>query len=77
MPFVKERFTVPQKMPAFLFIMRTFGLSQGQAQRVLAKGRLIINGESIFNTAHTSIEGEVEIVYFKPASQGNQPLLRR
>ncbi len=74
MPFVKERFTVPQKMPAFLFIMRTFGFSQGQAQRVLAKGRLLINGESVFNTAHTNIEGEVEIVYFKPASQGNQPL---
>ena len=74
MPFVKERFTVPQKMPAFLFIMRTFNFSQGQAQRVLAKGRLLINGESVFNTAHTTIEGEVEIVYFKPASQGNQPL---
>ncbi len=73
MPFVKEKFTVPKKMPAFLFIMHTFNFTQGQAQRVLAKGRLLINGESIFNTGN-SIEGEVEVVYFKPSSKGNTPL---
>ena len=73
MPFVKEKFTVPKKMPAFLFIMRTFNLTQGQAQRVLAKGRLLINGASIFNTGE-SIEGDVEVVYFKPSSKGNKPL---
>jgi len=73
MPFVKEKFNVPKKMPAFLFIMRTFNFTQGQAQRVLAKGRLLINGESIFNTGD-SIEGEIEIVYFKPSSKGNTPL---
>jgi 23S rRNA pseudouridine1911/1915/1917 synthase len=73
MPFVKEKFTVPKKMPAFLFIMRTFNFTQGQAQRVLAKGRLIVKGRSIFNTGE-SIEGEVEVVYFKPSSKGNKPL---
>lgn len=73
MPFVKEKFNVPKKMPAFLFIMRTFNFSQGQAQRVLAKGRLLINGKSMFNTGD-SIEGEVEVVYFKPSSKGNTPL---
>ena len=75
MPFVKEKFTVPKKLPAFLFIMRTFNFTQGQAQRVLAKGRLLIDGISIFNTGE-SIEGEVEIVYFKPDSQGNKPLFQ-
>ena len=73
MPFVKEKFTVPKKSPAFLFIMRTFNFTQGQAQRVLAKGRLLVNGRSIFNTGE-SIEGEVEVVYFKPSSKGNKPL---
>lgn len=73
MPFIKEKFIVPKEIPAFLFIMRTFNCSQGQAQRVLAKGRLLINGVSIFNTGE-SIEGEVEVVYFKPSSQGNRPL---
>lgn len=73
MPFVKEKFTVPKKMPAFLFIMRTFNFTQGEAQRVLSKGRLLVNGVSLFNTGE-SIEGEVEVVYFKPSSQGNLPL---
>ncbi len=73
MPFIKEKFNVPKKMPAFLFIMRTFNFTQGQAQRLLAKGRLLINGKSIFNTGE-SIEGEVEIVYFKPSSKDNSPL---
>ena len=75
MPFVKEKFTVPKKMPAFLFIMRQFNFTQGQAQRVLAKGRLLINGESIFNTGE-DIEGEVEVVYFKPSSRENRPLFQ-
>jgi 23S rRNA pseudouridine1911/1915/1917 synthase len=75
MPFVKEKFTVPKKMPAFLFIMREFNFTQGQAQRVLAKGRLLINGESVFNTGD-SIEGEVEVVYFKPSSRENRPLFQ-
>ena len=75
MPFVKEKFTVPKKMPAFLFIMHTFNFTQGQAQRVLAKGRLLIDGVSIFNTGD-SVEGEVEVVYFKPDSQGNRPLFQ-
>ena len=73
MPFVKEKFTVPKKMPAFLFIMRTLNFTQGQAQRVLAKGRLLVNGMSIFNTGE-SIEGEVEVVYFKASSRGEKPL---
>jgi len=75
MPFVKEKFTVPKKMPAFLFIMRQFNFTQGQAQRLLAKGRLLIHGKSIFNSGE-SIEGEVEIVYFKPSSRNNKPLFQ-
>ena len=73
MPFVKEKFTVSKKIPAFLFMMRTFNFTQGQAQRHLAKGRLLVNGESILNTGE-SIVGEVEVVYFKASSKGNLPL---
>jgi 23S rRNA pseudouridine1911/1915/1917 synthase len=73
MPFVKEKFTVPEKMPAFVFIMRTFNMSQGQAQRVISKGRLLIDDHSFFRSG-APIEGEVEVVYFKPSSQGNPPL---
>lgn len=73
MPFVKEKFTVPEKMPAFVFVMRTFNLSQAQAQRVVSKGRLLIDNTSFFRSGG-HIEGEVEVVYFKPSSKGNTPL---
>ena len=73
MPFVKEKFTVPGKMPAFVFIMRTFNMSQGQAQRVISKGRLLIDNNSFFQSGE-HIEGEVEVVYFNPSSRGNTPL---
>ena len=74
MPFVKEKFHVKHTMPAFLFIMREFTFTQAQAQRLVCKGRLLINGESIFNPG-TKIEAEeVEVVYFKAASQGKRPL---
>jgi len=76
MPFVKEKFTVQEKIPAFLFVMRTFNFTQGQAQRLLAKGRLLINGESIFNSGIKLEAGEIEIVYFKPDSKGHRPLFQ-
>jgi len=75
MPFVKEKFHVKQSMPAFVFIMRTFGFTQAEAQRLICKGRLLINGESMTATGRR-IEGEVEIVHFKPLGRNNPPLFK-
>ena len=74
MPFVKEPFHVKRKMPAFLFIMRQFDFTQAQAQRLICKGRLLINGASIFNPGTKIEAGEVEVVYFKANSKGETPL---
>ena len=60
-------------MPAFLFLIRHFGLSQGEAQRLIAKGRLLLEGESMFDTS-AKIHGEIEIVYFEPVSRGERPV---
>jgi len=76
MPFVKEKFHVKQTMPAFLFIMRTFHYTQGEAQRLICKGRLLIDGESIYNPGTKLTPGEVEIVHFKPSSKGVHPLFQ-
>ena len=73
MPFVKERFVVKEKIPAFLYVMRKFGYTQGEAQRLIAKGRLLIDGESMYKTGQ-QIKGEIEIVYFKPQSKSNPPI---
>jgi len=76
MPFVKEKFHVKQTMPAFLFVMRTFDLTQAQAQRLVCKGRLLIEGESIYNPGTKLEPGVVEVVYFVPQSQGRKPLFQ-
>ncbi len=75
MPFVKERYTVPTPTPAFLYIMGLFGYTQGQAQRLVAKGRLLIDGKSLRNSG-AEISGEIEIVYFSPASRGRKALFQ-
>ncbi len=76
MPFVKEKFHVKQEMPAFLFVMRTFNYTQGEAQRLICKGRLLVSGESIYNPGTRLQAGEVEIVHFKPEGNGVRPLFQ-
>lgn len=73
MPFVKRPFHIEKPIKAFLFIMKQFNFTQGQAQRLIAKGRIIINGESIYYTGEI-IEGDIEVVYFEPKSRGVKPI---
>ncbi len=73
MPFVKRPFQIEKPTKAFLYIMKKFNLTQGEAQRLIAKGRILINGKSIYHTG-TIIEGEIEVVYFEPKSRGLKPI---
>ena len=73
MPFVKRPFHVEKPTKAFLFIMKKLNFTQGEAQRLIAKGRVLIDGKSIYNTGAT-IEGEIEMVYFEPKSRGVKPI---
>ena len=73
MPFVKEKYHIEEKTIAFLYVMRTLNFTQGQAQRHIAKGRLLIDGESMTYTG-AKIQGDVEMVYFKAKGRGRRPL---
>jgi len=73
MPFVKRPFHVEKPIKAFLFIMRQFNFTQGESQRLIAKGRILIEGESIYYTGQI-IEGDIEVVYFEPKSRGLKPI---
>jgi 23S rRNA pseudouridine1911/1915/1917 synthase len=73
MPFVKRPFQIEKPIKAFLFLIRQFGFTQGEAQRLISKGRIIVAGESIYDRA-AIIEGDIEIVYFEPKSRGAKPL---
>jgi len=73
MPFLHKQFEVKEKVPAYLFLMRELGMSQKIAQRMIAKGRLICNGE--FVPKHqTLLEGKVELIDFVAASRGLKPI---
>ncbi len=74
MPFVKRSFYLERDYPAFLWLMRTFDISQAEAQRIIDRGRLLCQGKTLPDKS-TQISGEVEVVYFEPISQGNIPIL--
>ena len=69
MPFVKKKFIVPVKQRAFLYLIKEFGYTQKEAQRMIAKGRVLVDGEAI-TKAGTDIEGEFEFIYFEPITRG-------
>lgn len=73
MPFIKRQFHVEKPTKAFLYIMKKLNFTQGESQRLIAKGRLLINGKSIYNTGAT-IVGDIELVYFEPKSRGVKPI---
>ena len=72
MPFVKKKFIAKEKQRAFLYLIKELGYTQKEAQRLIAKGRLLVDGEPI-TKAGTDIEGEFEFIYFEPISKGLKP----
>jgi len=73
LPFVKRKFYAEKKQRAFLYLVRELGYTQKEAQRLIAKGRLLVNGEAL-SKAGADIEGEFEFIYFEPITKGLQPL---
>jgi 23S rRNA pseudouridine1911/1915/1917 synthase len=73
MPFLHKQFEVKDKIPAFLFLMKELGMSQKIAQRMIAKGRLICNGEYVPKD-QTLLEGKVELIDFVAESRGLKPV---
>jgi len=69
LPFVKKKFIADKKQRAFLYLVRELGYTQKEAQRLIAKGRLLVDGEPI-TKAGTDIEGEFEFIYFEPITRG-------
>jgi 23S rRNA pseudouridine1911/1915/1917 synthase len=72
MPFVKEKYHIEEETVAFLYVMRTLNYTQGQAQRHIAKGRLLIDGVSMSKT-NSMVQGDVEMVFFRPKGTGMRP----
>ncbi len=72
MPFVLKKMFVKQKQRAFVFLIRELGYTQKEAQRFIAKGRLLVNGE-VMDVSSREIEGEIEFITFEPHTKGLKP----
>jgi 23S rRNA pseudouridine1911/1915/1917 synthase len=69
LPFVLKKIFVEEKQRAFVFLVRELGYTQKEAQRFIAKGRLLINGE-VMDVSSKEIEGEIEFISFEPITKG-------
>ncbi len=75
MAFEKLKFNLKDEVKAFLFLMRELNLTQSEAQRLIARNRLICNGEIVKNSAKL-ISGEVEVTKFAPTPIGLKPIFQ-
>ncbi|MCW8896279.1 MAG: RluA family pseudouridine synthase [Sulfurimonas sp.] len=69
MPFVIKKMYVEKKQRAFLFFIKELNYTQKEAQRFIARGRLLINGE-VMDKSSQKIQGEIEYIYFEPITRG-------
>jgi len=61
-----------KKQKAFLFLINELGCTQRESQRLISKGRLLIDGVAITKTSQ-EIEGEFDFIYFEPITKGLKP----
>jgi 23S rRNA pseudouridine1911/1915/1917 synthase len=75
MPFVKKSFRIEEGIKAFLYLIHHFDMTQGEAQSLISRGRMLIDGRSMRDSSKVII-GDIELVYFEPKSRGVEPLFR-
>lgn len=67
-----KKMFAPKKQKAFLYLIQELDYTQKEAQRLIAKGRLFVEGVPMTRTAG-EIEGEFEFIYFEPMTKGLVP----
>jgi 23S rRNA pseudouridine1911/1915/1917 synthase len=72
LPFITKQLHSPTRQKAFRFLMQELGITQSEAQRLIAKGRLSQEGEVMANNAGF-IEGTFDFICFEPLTLGLEP----
>lgn len=73
MPFVSEKHYLEEPQKAFLYLITKLNITQKEAQRMIARGRLFVDGKPMVHTSAV-ISGAFEVVRFVPATQDNPPV---
>ena len=74
LPFVLKQHYAKEKTKLFLYLMRELGCTQKEAQRMIAKGRVFVEGKAYVKTGGY-IEGAFEVVEFEPTTRGLEPII--
>lgn len=75
MPFIVKQLFSEKKQSAFLFLIHELGYTEKEAQRLIAKGRLFVDGEPMCNASGT-VKGAFEFVCFEPITRGLYPMFQ-
>ncbi|BCD61206.1 23S rRNA pseudouridine1911/1915/1917 synthase [Nitratiruptor sp. YY08-26] len=73
MPFVRKIIKSNEPIKLFLLLMRTFDISQSQAQKMIDTRKIYQHGKLITDKSAV-VQGELEIVTFEPMTKGLKPL---
>jgi len=73
LPFVTKQLHTHIRQKAFRFLMQELGITQSEAQRLIAKGRLSQNGEVMANNAGFIEKGDFDFICFEPLTLGLEP----
>jgi 23S rRNA pseudouridine1911/1915/1917 synthase len=73
MPFITKKLFSPIRQMALTFLQNELGLSRSEGQRLIARGRLTLNG-MVMDDQFGFVEGECEFICFEPLSRGFKPM---
>ena len=73
MAYTLKKFVLEKPTPAFRFIMDTFEMSMREAQKVIDKRRVFVEGEQLLKKS-TLIMGNIGVVVFEGESRGLVPV---
>jgi len=71
--YIVKKFLLEKPTPAFRFLMDTFGISMGEAQKTIDRRRVFVEEEQLL-TKSARIVGNISVVVFEGDSRGLRPL---
>ena len=75
MPFAFDYFEVQEPTMAFIVLLRRYNIEHREAQRIIARGRLFCNEETV-EIKNKVISGNMKVLVFKPKSRGHSPIFK-
>ena len=75
MAYEKKLYNQKEKIKAFKFLMNRFDISIAEAQKWIAKGRVIYNSKEV-SRASEIIKGDIEVLIYSPITKNLSPIFQ-